>query len=264
MRIVERGSGPPLVLIPGLQGRWEYARVTIEALARHFRVLSFSLADEPSADAPFDAAAGIDGLGDQVGHALDAQGLSRAVICGISFGGLVALNFASRFPSRTTALVLTSTPGPGMRLRRKHEIYTRIPWLFGPVFMIEAPFRARRELKASLPRFRDRVAMYGTMMAAGVRAPLSPSRMAGRAQMIASYDAAEACRRIVSPTLVVTGEPGLDYVVSVDGSSEYARLIRGAERAVLERTGHQGTLTRPDAYADLVQSFVARHHHAAA
>ena len=45
--IVERGSGPPLVMIPGLQGRWEYQRGTIDALAASFRVITFSLETAP-------------------------------------------------------------------------------------------------------------------------------------------------------------------------------------------------------------------------
>ena len=44
--IVERGAGPPLVVIPGIQGRWEYATATVDALARHFKVITFSLCDE--------------------------------------------------------------------------------------------------------------------------------------------------------------------------------------------------------------------------
>ena len=40
MDIVDRGSGPPLVLIPGLQGRWEYARPTVDALSAFFRVIT--------------------------------------------------------------------------------------------------------------------------------------------------------------------------------------------------------------------------------
>ena len=54
MTIIERGDGPPLVLIPGLQGRWEYVRPTVDALSQYFRVLSFSLCDEPTAKAAFD------------------------------------------------------------------------------------------------------------------------------------------------------------------------------------------------------------------
>jgi len=46
LQIVELGHGAPLVFIPGLQGRWEYARITVNSLARHFRVLTASLCDE--------------------------------------------------------------------------------------------------------------------------------------------------------------------------------------------------------------------------
>jgi hypothetical protein len=32
--VIDVGHGPPLVLVPGIQGRWEYLRPAIEALAR--------------------------------------------------------------------------------------------------------------------------------------------------------------------------------------------------------------------------------------
>ncbi len=41
--VFEFGQGPPLVLIPGIQGRWEYLRPAIDALSRTFRVLTFPL-----------------------------------------------------------------------------------------------------------------------------------------------------------------------------------------------------------------------------
>ena len=44
MQIIDRGSGPPLVLVTGIQGRWEYLLPAVEALSRHLRVLTFSLA----------------------------------------------------------------------------------------------------------------------------------------------------------------------------------------------------------------------------
>jgi hypothetical protein len=37
------------------------------------------------------------------------------------------------------------------RLRRRHEIYSRVPWLFGPLFLAESPWRLRAELAAALP-----------------------------------------------------------------------------------------------------------------
>jgi pimeloyl-ACP methyl ester carboxylesterase len=72
------------------------------------------------------------------------------------------------------------------------------------------------------------------------------------------------CPRISAPTLVITGEPGLDHVVPVEGSSAYGQLIPGARVLVLERTGHLGSITRPDAFAALVHDFIEGQRHAAA
>jgi pimeloyl-ACP methyl ester carboxylesterase len=257
MKIIELGQGTPLVFIPGLQGRWEYTRVTVDALAKHFRVITFSLADEPTADCEFDADRAFDSYAAQVLAAIDSCGAARAIICGVSFGGLIALRFAARHPDRVTALVLASAPGPGWHLRTRHDLYARWPLVFGPLFLVEVPFRARPELRAALPDPAARRAFSRYILRALGSAPVSLRRMARRARIIAAYDAAADCARISAPTLVVTGEAGLDHVVDVDGSSRYAQLIADSSYFVMTGTGHQGTLTRPDVFVDRVRAFVA-------
>ena len=42
-RVVDVGSGQPLVLIPGIQGRWQWMRPAVRELAKRFRVATFSL-----------------------------------------------------------------------------------------------------------------------------------------------------------------------------------------------------------------------------
>jgi len=264
LQIIQRGNGSPLVFIPGLQGRWEYAQITVDALSSRFRVITFSLCDEPSSGAPCDRARGIDAYADQVAAALDIAGCQRAIVCGLSFGGRVALRFAAKCPQRVEQLVLASTPGPGWRLRGRHALYARMPRLLGPLFLAETPFRARAELKAALPAVRDRVAFGRAMLGVMMRAPLSLARMAARARLIESADAAADCVAVSAPTLVITGEAHLDRVVPVAGTQQYARLIRRAEHATLERSGHQGSLTRPRAFVSIVSDFIERTHHAAA
>lgn len=254
--VFERGSGTPLLFIPGLQGRWEYTRSTVEALAAHFRVLTFSLADEPASGFEFDEARAFESYADHVRTVMDAAGVGRAIVCGLSFGGLVALKFAASHAGRTAGLVLASTPGPGWHLRKRHDLYARLPWLFGPLFLMEVPFRARPELLAALPDAAARRAFTRAVLRTVVTAPVSLPRMAARARRIGTYDSRSDCGRIAVPTLIVTGEPSLDYVVPPDASSQYAQLIAGAKTAVLASTGHQGTITRPDAFAALVREFV--------
>jgi pimeloyl-ACP methyl ester carboxylesterase len=245
MKIVDRGSGSPLVLIPGLQGRWEYMRLAVEALASSFRVITFSLdADD------------FDGYASQVDRALTEAGIERATICGVSFGGLVALRFAAAYPDRCGALVLASTPRPQLRLRRRHQLYLRAPWILGPIFFAESPLRLRPEVCAAIPdrRARRRFALQGLRTV--LSAPISLSHMAARARLITSVDLGPDCERVIAPTLIVTGEQQLDHVVPVEGSSEYARRIPHARAVVLERTGHLGTITRPQAFTDIVRDFV--------
>ncbi len=263
MRVVERGTGTPIVLIPGIQGRWAYMGPAIEALAEQFRVITFDLCGEPGC-APFDPARGVDTFTAQVDAALDAAGLRSAVVCGVSFGGLIAARFAARRPERTSALILVSTPGPGFHLRRRHELYVRKPWLFGPVFLAEVPHRVRQELQLAIPSGRDRRRFSYGQVKTFLRAPFSLSRMATRARLIATLDTTLECERIDAPTLVVSGEPALDHVVSVDGSSQYGRLIRNAQAVRLESTGHLGYITKPALFAEVVKKFVDQRHHAAA
>jgi len=56
----------------------------------------------------------------------------------------------------------------------------------------------------------------------------------------------------------------LDFVVKTDTTRQYTTLIAGSQHVVLADTGHQGTLTRPDAFAEIVRRFAEKAHHAAA
>jgi len=236
----------PLVLIPGIQGRCEYMRRTVEALSLRFHVVTFSLSGET-----------MDDYVDQVSRALDDRKIERAIICGVSFGGFIALRFAANTPGRTVALVLASTPAPAWCLTRRHKLYARLPRLLGPLFMVETPWRLRSELVSALPDWRARWAFKRDALRTFLAAPLPLTAMAARARMIDRLDVGADCDRVTVPTLIVTGERELDRVVSASQSLEYVRLINGARGTVLERTGHVGTMTRPDAFAALVHNFLA-------
>jgi pimeloyl-ACP methyl ester carboxylesterase len=262
MQVIERGHGVPLVLIPGIQGRWEYMRPTVEALADAFRVITFSLRGEPTSGLPFDADHGLDPFADQVAAALDRSGMEKAVICGVSFGGLVALRFAARMAERTSALIMASTPGPDWHLRPRHDTYARFPWFFGPLFLAESPLRLRKEIAIAVPSTIARLRLIANGLCTLAAAPLSLSRFAERARLMPTQDRRADAAAVRSPTLIVHGEAQLDHVVPPEGSEEYVTLIRGARSVEFEQTGHLGTITRPQEFTRLVRRFVesARDH----
>ena len=260
MRVIDRGSGTPVVVIPGVQGRWEWMTPAIDALAERCRVITFSLADEPSCGGRFDESRGFWCYVDQVRDALDAAGVRDAAICGVSYGGLIAAAFAARYPDRTSSLVLVSAPPPSWAPNARVRFYLRAPRLLTPLFLL-ASLRIYREIAAANDgRARGIVAAARHAWRCATH-KFSPSRMARRVRLLESVDLRPEISRVTQPTLVITGESSLDRIVPVPATLDYATLLPHAATATIPRTGHLGIVTRPEEFAGLVAAFADRAVH---
>ena len=243
-----------MVVIPGIQGRWEWMKPTIDALARRCRVLTYSLADEPTCRGRFDAARGFDCYVEQVREALDAAGLARAAICGVSYGGVIAAAFAARHPDRVSSLILASALPPSWHPDARVRFYLRAPRLLMPLFML-ASLRMYPEIAAAYGGY-VRGAVPGTRQAWRVLTHMfSPSRMARRVHLLEAAAVAPDLRGVRVPTLVTTGEPGLDRVVPPQATLEYLRLWPHAQAVMLKHTGHLGQITHAEEFARIVVGF---------
>jgi pimeloyl-ACP methyl ester carboxylesterase len=257
--VIDVGTGTPVVLIPGIQGRWEWMGPTVEALASRCRVLTFSLWGEPGSGHGRDQPAGFDSFVAQIDSVLDGAGLPGAALCGVSFGGLIAMHYAAVRPERVTALVLASTPSPRWRPDARVRQYLRAPRLLAPLFVLRSPFRLGPEILAALHGWGPRMRFTVRHVTRVVLAPFSPVLMTTRVRLLESIDLTRECSRVRAPALIVTGEPHLDRVVPVQSTWEYLTLLRDARRLTLERTGHIGSITQPDRFAAAVSAFAAAH-----
>ncbi|HEX5070634.1 MAG TPA: alpha/beta hydrolase, partial [Vicinamibacterales bacterium] len=173
MNLIDQGRGAPVLLIPGIQGRWEWMKPTVQALAAQCRVLTFSLADEPSAGADL-GATGFDGYVAQVRQALDQARLERAVICGMSYGGLIAAALAARHPERVSGLVLASALPPSWQLNDRARFYLRAPRLLAPFFCL-ASVRLYPEIAAASSGGWAGARVAARMGARAIRYPFHPT-----------------------------------------------------------------------------------------
>lgn len=119
-----RGTGPRLLCISGTSGDLRRSPTIFDSpLARHFEILAYDqrgLGQTSRPDIPYtmaDYAADAEGL-------LQAVGWGRCSVMGISFGGMVAQEFALRYPHRVERLVLacTSSGGVGGTSYPLHEL----------------------------------------------------------------------------------------------------------------------------------------------
>lgn len=257
----DQGSGTPLVVIPGIQGRWEWMTPTLRELQKRCRAVSYSLCGDAGSGMRFDPALGFSNFLRQLDEILDRTRLERAALCGISYGGFIALRYAATRPERVTSLILASSPSPGWTPNERQQRYVRRPWRSAPAFVVGAPFRLWPEIHAAFDTSRERVAFSVRHAARVVAAPIFPPAMAERVTLQQSMDFAPDCAKVKAPTLVVTGEDDLDRVVPAQVTRRYRQLIPGAGYVQMKRTGHLGMLTHPAQFADIVTGFINANGH---
>jgi 3-oxoadipate enol-lactonase len=236
-------------------------RPALDALASRCRTISYSLSGDLRSGRALDRRLGFDNHVRQLDERLDAAHLERAVICGVSFGGLVAVRYAACRPQRVSALVLVSAPAPGWEPTAQQARWLARPWLSAPIFVLSAPVRLWPEIRSATGSTWRAVQFLARQGLRAASAPMVPSLMAGRIAEARRIDFAPDCGRVQAPTLVLTGDVGLDRVVPPRITRTYAELIPGARHQVLSGTGHLGLLTQPARFAGIVSEFVHANHH---
>lgn len=258
MKLVDVGSGAPVVIIPGIQGRWEWMSPAVNTLASRCRVVTFSLADEPTVGGRFDGSRGFDCYVEQVTDAMSSAGLTTATVVGVSYGGLIAAAFAARHAERVAGLVLVSAIPPQWTPDARVRFFLRAPALLSPLFVLGS-LRLYREIAAATPGVLPGMRAAARHGLNALTHMFSPARMARRVHALECVQLDRELEPVQVPTLIITGEPALDRVVPVRLTEEYARMWPHAERMTIAHTGHLGLITRPGEFASAVARFADRH-----
>jgi pimeloyl-ACP methyl ester carboxylesterase len=121
-----------------------------------------------------------------------------------------------------------------------------------PLLAARSVARLAPEIIAARASWRDRVLLGAGYAWRALRSPLSPSRMVRWVEAWFACDLEGDCRRITSPTTVITGETSLERVVPIAATMEVVTLMPRARHVVFHGTGHIGCVTRPDRFVDLI------------
>jgi pimeloyl-ACP methyl ester carboxylesterase len=108
----EAGEGTPLVFSHEFAGSLESWEPQLGCFARRYRCIAYNHRGYPPPSVPDDPAAySEEQLVEDLRGLLDALGIARAHICGLSMGGAVALKFAIAHPDRCLGVVVAGAGG---------------------------------------------------------------------------------------------------------------------------------------------------------
>ncbi len=255
------GTGPPVVVLHGGPGAsHDYLRPGFDLLARGRTLIYYDQRGGGQSPVPPGTPVGWKEQVADLEALREAWGLERLVICGYSWGGLLAMLYATEHPDRVERLALVS-PAPAWKAAREEFEATFAARNLDPALQAE-----RAELRHSGLRERDPVAYQRRLFELSV-VPyfvdpalvhrLTAFRIVGRTQQevwasLGNYDLREQLAQLRMPSLVLHGR---EDVIPVWAAEEAARLLR-AEWHELSPCGHCPHVEQPAAFSEALDHFL--------
>lgn len=193
----------------------------------------------------------IDLFADDLIQFMDKLGITKAVICGLSMGGFIALNAIKRFPARFEALILCDTQCIADTAEVKENRYKIIDKIkvegvtnFNEGF-IKSVFH-----KDSITNKKELVEQLRSVV-------FSNSKHIIMQGLVALAERSETCstlNEITVPTLIICGRE--DEVTPLAQSESMHEAIKGSVLHIIDNAGHVSNLEQTDEFNKLLLDFL--------
>jgi pimeloyl-ACP methyl ester carboxylesterase len=236
----DHGTGPAVLLTHGYSSTSQMWRGQVAAFSDRYRIIVWDMRGHGESDYPDNPAlySTAHTVADMAAL-LDACGVDKAVIGGLSLGGYSTLAFHTAHPARCRALLLCDT-GPGFK---KDE--SRLAWnerAMKRADRLESEGLAALGGSAEVKQARHRNAQGLAHAARGMLAQ-------------GNSDVFHSLPGIDKPTLVVVGADDTPFLAATD---YMVAKIPGAEKAVVSKAGHSSNIDNPAEFNAAMGAFLDR------
>ncbi len=252
MRLTIHGAhGPLVVKLAGIAGGIKlYDEEIAAAVAAGFRVAALDVSGDRRDDPP-NRQLDWSLYADEVQEAIDRSLETRAILWGTSFGCMISLAAASRYPERICGLLLSHPPDPLWRPRLHRALLDWTerrgnPDLVARVLFTTA-FLGMTSWEGLSPALWVRLP---ALIRASLDAATPPITVKRKLELLFRDEPGLPPPAAAIPVEIVAG--GWDLVAPLAGARRLAARIPGARLTVVDYVGHSGAYTRPRAHFDAV------------
>lgn len=246
----QRGDGDPLLLIMGLGYTHDMWHRTAPIVSRRYRTITFDNRGVGRSDVPPGPYA-IATMATDAAAVMDAAGVERAHVFGISMGGMVAQEFALQYPDRVRSLILgCTTHGGPEAIPADAEVISTL--------MARGTMSAEAGVRAMIPFIYDPSTLPERIEEdLEIRRRTFPTAAGYFAQVngILAFDSLSRLSQLKAPTLVIHGES--DRLIPPENGRRLARAIDGAKLVMISGASHIFPTDQPEISHEAILSFLA-------
>jgi pimeloyl-ACP methyl ester carboxylesterase len=256
MNYEQQGSGEPLLLLPFLSAEHACYAFQVAEYSKHFTCISLDLRGTGETEKT-EGAYTTEDLADDAAAFLDAIGVHKAHVAGLSLGAGIGVWLAAKYPEKVQSLSLHSGwPKTDAFVKAVIEGFQMMAKALGsvPETTIRAifPWCLTPELYAEKPEYVQSLADFVRS-----RPAQSVDSFMQQSNAVLSHDAMAQLRRISAPTQMTFGRT--DQVTSTRFAEPMKSGIRNSEVLVFEGCAHAPIYEKVEEFNHKTLEFLRRH-----
>ncbi|MGD9909181.1 MAG: alpha/beta fold hydrolase [Candidatus Izemoplasmatales bacterium] len=247
------GEGKPLIILNGIMMSTKSWQPFIPSLKEYFKVIRLDFLDQGQSDKLVGATYTQTLQVDLLAAFISFLNLDKVNLCGISYGGEVALGFATKYPQMVNRLMLFNTTAytspwlqdigrgwiaAGKTRDGKHYYQTTIPVIYSPTFYEQKLDWMKKREQVLIPVFSN---------------PVFLDQMERLTLSAESYDVRDHLDLVKAPTMIVSAEQ--DYLTPMENQEYLHQHIENSHLVKIPFAGHASMYEKPLLFTSFVIGF---------